>query len=180
MGIARSRASRLRGGDALFRVLGDTGRGPFAFCDAVSCPANASAERPSKGRGCNRFDKLAPSQCRFLCSGRSIVAGRNFSLCARRNRYFVNQRLTENLRRLPVGNRTDHVSPYIIFGPPHQRLCKNLFVPPKRLFQHGVIPGSSQTKAQGISSLETYEVILMWPCNNGERQWCTMSDWTCR
>jgi hypothetical protein len=26
-----------------FRVLGDTGRGPFAFCDAVSCPANASA-----------------------------------------------------------------------------------------------------------------------------------------
>ena len=28
-----------------------------------------------------------------------------------------------------------------------------------RLFQHGVIPGSSQTKAQRISSLETYEVI---------------------
>src|SRR5208282_1535504 len=26
----------------------------------------------------------------------------------------------------------------------------------QRLFQHGVIPGSSQTKAQGISSLETY------------------------
>jgi Transposase IS116/IS110/IS902 family len=51
---------------------------------------------------------------------------RNFSLCARRNRYFVNQRLTENLRRLPVENRTDRVSPYIIFGPPHQRLCKNL------------------------------------------------------
>ena len=48
------------------------------------------------------------------------------------------------------------------------------------LFRHGVIPGSSQTKAQGISSLETYEAILMWPCNDGERQWNTMSDWTCR
>ena len=26
-----------------FRVLGDSSRGPFAFCDAVSCPANARA-----------------------------------------------------------------------------------------------------------------------------------------
>jgi hypothetical protein len=32
--------------------------------------------------------------------------------------------VTENLGRLPVGNRTDRVSPYIIFGPPHQRLAE--------------------------------------------------------
>ncbi len=32
---------------------------------------------------------------------------------------------------------------------------------PKILFQHEVIPGSSQTRAQGISSLGTDEAILM-------------------
>jgi len=47
-------------------------------------------------------------------------------------------------------------------------------------FQHGVIPGSSQTKAQRISSLGTDEAILMWPRNDGERQWNIMLDWTCR
>ena len=45
---------------------------------------------------------------------------------------------------------------------------------------HGVIPGSSQTKAQGISSPGTYEAILMWPLNDGERQWIIMLDWMCR
>jgi hypothetical protein len=50
----------------------------------------------------------------------------------------------------------------------------------KILFQHGVIPGSSQTKAQGISSPGTYEAILVWPLNDGERQWNIMLDWTCR
>ena len=48
------------------------------------------------------------------------------------------------------------------------------------LFQHGVIPGSSQTKAQGISSPGTYEASLMWPLNDGERQWIIMLDWMCR
>jgi hypothetical protein len=46
--------------------------------------------------------------------------------------------------------------------------------------QHGVIPGSSQTKAQGISSPGPHEANLMWPRNDGERQWNIMLDWTCR
>jgi hypothetical protein len=46
--------------------------------------------------------------------------------------------------------------------------------------QHGVIPGSSQTKAQGISSPGMYEANLMWLLNDGERQWNIMLDWTCR
>jgi hypothetical protein len=39
---------------------------------------------------------------------------------------------------------------------------------------------SCHTKAQGISSPGTHEAMLMWPCKDGERQWCTISDWTCR
>ena len=50
----------------------------------------------------------------------------------------------------------------------------------KRLLQHGVIPGSSHTQALGISSPGTYEAILMWSRSDGERQWNTMLDWTCR
>ena len=49
-----------------------------------------------------------------------------------------------------------------------------------RLLQHGVIPGSSQTKAQGISSPGTYEASLMWPRNDGELRWNVMLDWMCR
>ena len=48
------------------------------------------------------------------------------------------------------------------------------------LLQHGVIPGSCHTKAQGISSPRAHEAILMWPRKDGEQQWCTMLDWTCR
>jgi hypothetical protein len=59
---------------------------------------------------------------------------------------FVIQHLTESLGRPLVRNWADHVSPYVILGPLHQRLLKNSFCPSKRLFQHGVIPGSSQTK----------------------------------
>jgi hypothetical protein len=33
---------------------------------------------------------------------------RNFSLCVGRSRYFVIQRLIEDLRRRPVGNHTNH------------------------------------------------------------------------
>ena len=49
----------------------------------------------------------------------------------------------------------------------------------KIVLQHGVIPGSGQTKAQGISSPGTYEADLMWPRNDGERQRNIMLDWTC-
>jgi hypothetical protein len=51
---------------------------------------------------------------------------------------------------------------------------------PRRLLQHGVIPEIEPDKGQGISSPGTYRASLVWPCNDGERQWCTMSDWTCR
>src|SRR5215204_5401748 len=47
-----------------------------------------------------------------------------------------------------------------------------------RLLQHGVI--LEPDKGKGISSPGTYEASLMWPRNDGERQWNTMSDWTCR
>ena len=50
----------------------------------------------------------------------------------------------------------------------------------KIVLQHGVIPGSSHTQALGISSPGTYEAILMWSRSDGERQWNTMLDWTCR
>jgi hypothetical protein len=50
----------------------------------------------------------------------------------------------------------------------------------KIVLQHGVIPGSCHTKAQGISSPRAHEAILMWPRKDGEQQWCTMLDWTCR
>ena len=40
--------------------------------------------------------------------------------------------------------------------------------------------GIEPDKGKGISSPGTYEASLMWPRNDGERQWSTMSDWTCR
>src|SRR6202795_5215937 len=40
--------------------------------------------------------------------------------------------------------------------------------------------GSDADKGKGISSPGTYEARLMWPRNDGERQWNSMSDWTCR
>src|SRR5471030_1091589 len=49
-----------------------------------------------------------------------------------------------------------------------------------RLLQHGVIPGSSQTKARESALQERMRPTLMWPRNDGERQWNTMSDWTYR
>ena len=49
-------------------------------------------------------------------------------------------------------------------------------ISPDKLIAAGIEPD----KAQGISSPGTYEATLMWPCNDGERQWNTMSDWTCR
>ena len=50
---------------------------------------------------------------------------------------------------------------------------------PKIVLQHGVIPGSSQTKARESAFQERIGAILVWPCNDGERQWNTMSDWMC-
>ena len=40
--------------------------------------------------------------------------------------------------------------------------------------------GIEPDKGKGISSPGTYEASLMWPRNDGERQWSSMSDWTCR
>jgi hypothetical protein len=36
--------------------------------------------------------------------------------------------------------------------------------------------GIEPDKGKGISFPGTYETSLMWPCNDGERQWNTMSD----
>jgi hypothetical protein len=36
--------------------------------------------------------------------------------------------------------------------------------------------GIEPDKGKGISSPGTYEASLLWPCNDGERQWNTMSD----
>src|SRR5579863_448420 len=75
------------------------------------------------------------------------------------------------------------------FSPPHHRPPPESHPDPRnhpsnavstRVLQHGVIPGSSQTTAQGISSPGTYEASLMWPLNDGEQQWNIMLDWTCR
>ena len=34
---------------------------------------------------------------------------------------------------------------------------------------------------EGIGNqLSRNEAILTWPCNDGEQQWNTMLDWTCR
>src|SRR2546421_11690676 len=40
--------------------------------------------------------------------------------------------------------------------------------------------GIEPDKDKGISSPGTYGASLMWPPNDGERQWNTMSDWTYR
>lgn len=50
------------------------------------------------------------------------------------NLFFVIKRIKQSLRRLLVGDRTDYMSPYVIFGPSHRCLLKNLFDPPKNLF----------------------------------------------
>ena len=51
----------------------------------------------------------------------------------------------------------------------------------QRVFTHGVIPGSSHSKALGISSPGRIdEAHLMGSCDHGGPQWSTMSDWTYR
>ena len=40
--------------------------------------------------------------------------------------------------------------------------------------------GIEPDKGKGISSPGTYEASVMWPPDDGERQWNSMSDWTCR
>ncbi len=40
-----------------------------------------------------------------------------------------------SLRRLPIGNQTDHVTPHMIFRRAYQHLWKILFVRKNRLFQ---------------------------------------------
>jgi hypothetical protein len=78
---------------------------------------------------------------------------------------------------LPDFPPTHHEPPPRIIA--HRRNHGSLIVS-TRVLQHGVIPGSCHTKAQGISSPRAHEAILMWPRKDGEQQWCTMLDWTCR
>ena len=71
--------------------------------------------------------KLTPSWSAAANSAKRSAPPRARKRTKRRN--------VPHLRRLLVGNRTDYMSPYVIFGPPHRCLLKNLFDPPKNLFQ---------------------------------------------
>ena len=51
---------------------------------------------------------------------------------------------------------------------------------PKKTFATWGNSGIEPDKGKGISSPGMYEASLMWPRNDGERQWNTMSDWTYR
>jgi transposase len=55
--------------------------------------------------------------------------------------------------------------PHVAARKTHQRLSKFSFVTPKRLLQHGVIPGQSHTEALRISSLGIDEAHLLGPAN---------------
>src|SRR5258708_39914149 len=75
-------------------------------------------------------------------------------------------------------------------SPPHQGLLPRITISVRRnhgssgvstrVVQHGEIPGSCHTKAQGISSPAPDEALLMCPRNDGELRWSIMSDWTRR
>src|SRR4029077_19048952 len=57
---------------------------------------------------------------------------------------------------------------------------ENFVRQPQKTFATWGNSGIEPDKGKGISSPGTYEAGLMWPRNDGERQWSTMSDWTCR
>jgi hypothetical protein len=64
---------------------------------------------------------------------------------------------------------------------PIQSAALKIFVHhPKKTFATWGNSGIEPDKGKGISSPGKYEASLMWPRNDGERQWSTMSDWTCR
>jgi hypothetical protein len=95
-------------------------------------------------------------------------------LCCKSRRHLVRSPKTGN-NRIQSGGILNQYSPLV------GDLERIFFAPGlKIVLQHGVIPGSSQTRAQGISSPGTYEASLMGPRNDGERQWNIMLDWTFR
>ena len=110
---------------------------------------------------------------------KSKVAGSRF-FAKTRNGKQSPIRIDVALSKSPVNLTLDDEVPHIFTRKPRLRPLEFLILGAKRLLQHGVIPGSSQTKAQGISSPGEYEASLMWPLNDGERQWNIMLDWTCR
>jgi hypothetical protein len=65
---------------------------------------------------------------------------------------------------------------FSFFYPPHRHRAQ---IPgaiiPRRVFTHGVIPGSSHTQALVISSPEIDEAHP-WVLQSGEPQWNSMSD----
>jgi hypothetical protein len=69
--------------------------------------------------------------------------------------------------------------PHIVAHKAHQRL-QELSISSEKSFATWGNSGIEPDKGKGISSPGTYEASLMWPPNDGERQWNTMSDWTCR
>ena len=84
------------------------------------------------------------------------------------------------LSKSPVNLMLDDEVPHIFTRKPRLRPVGFLIIGAKRLLQHGVIPGSSQTKARESALQECIRPSLCWSCNDGDRQWNTMLDWTYR
>ena len=63
---------------------------------------------------------------------------------------------------------------------PMRYICESFGSPRFSSFSTWGNSGIEPDKGKGISSPGTYEAGFMWPRNDGERQWSTMSDWTCR
>ena len=85
-----------------------------------------------------------------------------------------------------VSHKNDHGASYWRYGILRWRswlkinICEIFGVVRFSTFATWGNSGIEPDKGKGISSPGTYEVSLMWPRNDGERQWNTMSGWTYR
>ena len=74
----------------------------------------------------NESPKLADCVAKFKNEGGGKISRR-----VRRSRHLGVKRLAKSLRRLPVENRIDHVTSYIIFGRAHRGPWKILYAAQK-------------------------------------------------
>src|SRR6266480_1074773 len=115
-----------------------------------------------------------------LCCKSPKLPGDKILAIRRTNRRTPIYAASVTLPSSPARSSSGNEVPHIFTRKSRLQPGEFLVTSAKRLLQHGVIPGSSQTKVQGISSPRAHEAILMWPRKDGEQQWCTMLDWTCR
>src|SRR5262245_22573540 len=116
---------------------------------------------------------------RYCCKSRKLP-GDNFPAIKRFDRRPPICVASITLPRSPVSLSSGDEVPHIFTRKSRLKPGEFLITSGKRLLQHGVIPGSCHTKAQGISSPGTHEAILMWPRSDGEQRWNAMWDWTYR